>query len=99
MTDSELYGLFYVGLAIAAVVILAAAGLLIAVWLTARSILGHAAEALEAAQKTADDTQIIWELEETNRVAGEILMGAESIEAHGAEIVKAVSEPQIIRGG
>ncbi|MCV0403717.1 MAG: hypothetical protein K5924_08395 [Chloroflexi bacterium] len=99
MTDSELFGLFYVGLGIAAVLVLVAAGLLIAVWMVARSILGHAAEALEAAEKIAADTQIIWELEETNRVAGEILMGAESIEEHGAQIVKAVSEPQIIRGG
>lgn len=99
MTDSELFGLFYVGLAVAGVVVLAAAGLLLAVWLTARSILGHAAEALEAARKIADDTDVIWELEETNRIAGEILMGAESIEAHGSEIVRAVSEPQIIRGG
>ncbi len=98
MTDNELFGIFFVGLGIAAVLIVVAAALLIAVLLLARSILKHAGEALEAAQRVADDTQIIWQLDETNRIAGEILMGAESIESHGAQIVAAVSEPQVIRG-
>lgn len=99
MTDADLFTAFAIGLAIAAVLILVAAGLLIAVLFAARAILGHAAEALEAAEKIAADTEVIWQLDETNRIAGEILMGAESIEAHGAQIVSAVSEPQVIRGG
>lgn len=99
MTDAELFTVFAWGLGIAAVLIVAAAGLLVAVWLVARAILGHAAEALEAAEQIAADTQVIWQLAETNRIAGEILMGAESIESHGAQIVEAVSTPQVIRGG
>ncbi|MGI8829481.1 MAG: hypothetical protein ACR2I5_06895 [Candidatus Limnocylindria bacterium] len=99
MTDADLFTAFAIGLAIAAVLTLVAAGLLIAVLFAARAILGHAAEALEAAQKIAADTEVIWQLDETNRIAGEILMGAESIEAHGAQIVGAVSAPQVIRGG
>lgn len=98
MSDAELFTLFVWGLGIAAVLIIVAAALLIGIWLAARAILGHAAEALAAAERIAADTQVIWELEETNRVAGEILMGAESIEAHGAQIVEAVSTPQVIRG-
>ncbi len=99
MTDAELFTIFAWGLAIAVVLIAAAAALLVGVWLAARAILGHAAEALEAAEQIAADTQVIWQLDETNRIAGEILMGAESIESHGAQIVGAVSTPQVIRGG
>lgn len=99
MTDSELFTTFAWGLGIAAALIAAAAALLVAVWLQARAILGHAAEALEAAEQISADTQVIWQLAETNRVAGEILMAAESIESHGAQIVEAVSTPQVIRGG
>lgn len=99
MTDAELVTVFAVGLGIAAVLIVVAAGLLIAVLLAARAILGHAAEALEAAGQIADDVQVIWQLDTTNRVAGEILMGAESIEAHGAQIVGAVSHPAVAQRG
>lgn len=99
MTDGELFTIFAWGLGIAAVLIVVAAALLVAIWLVARAILGHAAEALEAAEQIATDTQVIWQLADTNSIAGEILMGAESIESHGAQIVAAVSTPQIIRGG
>lgn len=98
MSDAELYTVFFWGLGIAAVIIAVAAALLVAILLTARSILGHAAEALEAAEQIADDVQVIWALDETNRIAGEILMGAESIESHGAQIVEAVSRPQVLKG-
>ncbi|MGQ0606835.1 MAG: hypothetical protein ACT4OQ_00020 [Chloroflexota bacterium] len=99
MSDADLFTVFAWGLGIAAVLIVVAAALLVAVWLAARAILGHAAEALEAAEQIAADTQVIWQLSDTNRIAGEILMGAESIESHGAQIVEAVSTPQVIRGG
>lgn len=99
MTDAELFTVFAWGLGIAVVLIAVAAALLVGVWLAARSILAHAAEALEAAEQIASDTQVIWQLDDTNRIAGEILMGAESIESHGAQIVSAVSTPQVIRGG
>jgi hypothetical protein len=98
VTDAELFTAFAIGLGVAAVIIAVAAGLLIGVLLTARSVLGHATEALTAAERIADDVQIIWALDDTNRIAGEILMGAESIEAHGAQIVEAVSRPQVIGG-
>lgn len=98
MSDAELYTVFFWGLGIAAVIIAVAAALLVAILLTARSILGHAAEALEAAEQIADDVQVIWALDETNRIAGEILMGAESIESHGAQVVEAVSRPQVLKG-
>ena len=92
--DSELYTIWYWSLAVAGIVVLLAAALLIAIILVARSILGHAQQALEAAEHIAEDTKVIWALAESNRVAGEILSTAESIEANGARIVQALHEPQ-----
>lgn len=87
MTDAQLYGAWFVALGIAAVVIVIAAVLLIAILLVARSIRSHAVSALESVQAIADDTAVIPGLATTNAVAGEILMTAESIELHGAEVV------------
>ncbi|MDP8950507.1 MAG: hypothetical protein M3N00_09790 [Actinomycetota bacterium] len=90
MPDAELYTIWYWSLAVAGVVVLLAAGLLIAILLVARRILVHARQALEAAEQIAEDTAVIWELEETNRMAEEILVTAESIEEHGNHIAGAL---------
>ncbi len=86
MPDAELYTIWYWSLAVAAVVVLLAAALLIAILLVARRILSNARQALEAAEAIAQDTKVIWELDETNRTAEEILAVAESIEERGARI-------------
>ena len=86
MTDAELYTVWYWSLAVAGVVVLLAAALLLAILLVARRILTHAQQALEAAEAIAEDTQVIWGLEETNQTAEEILATAESIEEHGGRI-------------
>ncbi len=90
MPDAEFYTIWYWSLAVAGVVVLLAAGLLIAILLVARRILVHARQALEAAEQIAEDTAVIWELEETNRMAEEILVTAESIEEHGNHIAGAL---------
>ncbi len=90
MTDAELFTWWLVGLGIAAVVVLLAAALLVAILLTARSILGHAGQALEVAEQIAADTDVIWKLDETNRMAGELLEAAASIEQHGGHIARTV---------
>lgn len=97
MTNSELYTTFYWSLGIAVVVILIAAGLLIAILLIARSIQSHAGESLEAVEAIAADTQVIWALDDTNRIAGEILRTTERIEASGGAIVEALHQPQSIQ--
>jgi hypothetical protein len=89
-----LYTTFYWSLGVAAVVVLLAAALLIAILLVAKSILSHAGQALEAAESIAADTKIIWALDDTNRIAGEILATTESIESHGGAIAGALHEPQ-----
>jgi HAMP domain-containing protein len=86
--DAELFTIWYWSLLVAAVVVLLAAALLIAILLVARRILAHVRQALEAAEHIAEDTKVIWELDETNRLAGEILATAESIEEHGGRIAR-----------
>ena len=93
MPDAELYPIWYGSLAVAAIVVLLAAALLIAILLVARRILGHALEALEAAEAIAEDTKAIWGLEQTNRTAEEILEAAGSIEERGGRIVEALQAP------
>ena len=86
MPDAELYTIWLWSLVVAGVVVLLAAALLIAILLVARRILGHARQALEAARAIAEDTKVIWELDETNRSAEEILVAAESIEERAGRI-------------
>jgi len=93
MPDAELYAIWYWSLAVAAVVVLLAAALLVAILLVARRILAHARQALEAAEGIAEDTKAIWELEETNRTAEEILEAAGSIEERGGRIAEALQAP------
>lgn len=93
MTDSELFTIWVWGLAAAGLVIAVAAGLLIAILLVARSILGHARQAQEAVEAIAADTEVIWQLDATNETAGEILMTTESIAEHGIAIAEALHAP------
>lgn len=99
MTDAELYAVWGWSLVVAAVVVVLAAALLIAIIVVARRILAHAHQALEAAEAIADDTKIIWELDETNRVAGEILEAAESIEERGGRIAGTLQGDRAASGG
>ncbi len=92
MPDAELYTIWYWSLAVAGAVVLLAAALLIAILLVARRILGNARKALEAAETIAEDTQVIWELDETNRTAEEILATAKSIEERGGLIAGTLPE-------
>lgn len=86
MADAQLYEVWGWSLVVATVVVLLAAALLIAIVLVARRILGHAREAHEAVERIADDTQAIWGLGETNRLAGEVLETAQNIEERGGHI-------------
>lgn len=90
MTDAQLWGAWWLWMAVGAVVVLVAAGLLIAIWLTARSIAGHARRALAAAEAIRVNTTPIWALQTTNEVAGEMLDTVRAIEAKGAALVEAL---------
>ena len=99
MPDAELYTIWYWSLAVAAVVVLLAAALLIAILLVARRILSNARQALEAAEAIAEETQVIWALEETNRTAEEILATAQSIEERGSRIAGTLHGERTTSGG
>lgn len=99
MTDAQLYGIWTWSLVAAAVVVVLAAALLIAILLVARRILTHGGQALEAAEAIAEDTKVIWELDETNRVAGEILEAAESIEERGGRVAATLQGDRAASGG
>ncbi len=90
MSDTELWTAWGLWMAVAVVVILIAAGLLVTIWLTARSILAHAVRALRAAEAIRQNTLPIWELQTTNEVAEGLLETVQSIEAKGAKLVEAL---------
>ncbi len=91
MDDATLYGNFYVGLAIAVVLIIAAAALLILVWFAARRILRLATAALGLVEQIKENTNSIWGLQTTNEVATNILEGAEAIDAHAGLVAEALA--------
>ncbi|MDQ3606586.1 MAG: hypothetical protein M3418_10450 [Gemmatimonadota bacterium] len=90
MTDADLWTVWGLWMAVAAVIILIAAALLVTIWLTARSILAHAVRALHAAEAIRQNTLPIWELQTSNEVAGGLLETVQSIEAKGAALVEAL---------
>ncbi len=99
MTDAELYTVWGWSLVAAAVVVLLAAILLIAILIVARRILAHGGQALAAAEAIAEDTNIIWKLDDTNRLAEEILEAAESIEGRGGHIAGTLQGDRAASGG
>jgi len=92
MGNSELYNQWYFWLAIAAVLIVAAAVLLIAVWMAAIRILKLAGAALGIVIQIKENTNSIWGLEQTNKIATDILNDAETIDKHIGMVAEALHE-------
>jgi len=90
MDEATLYSNFYIGLAIAVVIIIAAAALLVMVWFAARRILRLATAALGLVTQIKENTNSIWGLQTTNKVAVDILEGAEAIESHAGLVAEAL---------
>lgn len=72
-------------------VILVVAILLLGILVQARRILRLAQTASEVVAEIDVSTQSVWALRSTNKVAGDILAGAQAIDANAAAIVDAVS--------
>lgn len=94
MDESILYSNWYIGLAIATVIILAAAILLLLVWNAARRILRLASAALGLVVQIKENTNSIWGLQQTNKVAADILEGAKAIETHAGMVAEALHETE-----
>ncbi len=97
MTDAALFTNWYIGLGLAAVVVLIAAVLLILVWQAAQRILTLAVAALDLVKQIKGNTTIIWALEDTNKTALKVLADAESIRDHGAAVAQALHEVDVKR--
>ena len=91
MTAAQIYGWWGVWLGVAGVVVVAAAALLIAIVVLARQIAGLAATAITVVEQIEQNTKPIWQLNATNHVAGQLLSGAQAIEANAGAIVGALS--------
>ncbi len=92
MDETTLYNNFYLWLGVATILIIAAAALLILVWMAARRILRLATAALGLVEQIRSNTDSIWGLETTNEVAVNILEGAKDIETHAVMVVEAMHE-------
>lgn len=98
MTDPQLYTNWYLALAGAGVVVLIAAGLLIAVWMAARRILRLAGRALALVREIKANTESVWGLEKTNETATELREVSASIRDHAGGVARALHEADAPRG-
>lgn len=91
MTAEAIYQQWFIWLSVAAVIVLAAAALLITIFVLARQIATAAANALSIVEDIEQNTQPIWQLNSTNETAGELLSATRMIRAGSATIVDALS--------
>jgi hypothetical protein len=91
MGAAEIYQWWFVWLGVAGVIVAAAAALLVTIALLARRIGALAATALEVVEQIEKNTKPIWQLNTTNKVAKELLGGAQAIEANAGAVVGALT--------
>ena len=91
MSSEEIYFWWFVWLAIGATIVVAAAVLLITIIVAARRIARLAVVALGVVAEIEHNTKPIWEINATNKVAGDLLTGAKAIEANAVAIVGALT--------
>ena len=94
MSDAEFYNQFYIGLAIAAAIVVIAAVLLILIIVAARRILKLATAALGIVVKIKQNTLSIWELQNTNHKAVDILNEADTILSNAGAVAQALHETE-----
>lgn len=94
MNDNAYYNEFYIGLAIAGAIVLIAATLLILILVAARRILNLANAALGLVVNIKNNTLSIWELQQTNHTALDILEEAGTIEANAGAVAQAFHETE-----
>jgi hypothetical protein len=94
MNDSEYLNRFYIGLAIAGAIVLIAAVLLILILIAARRILKLANAALGIVVNIKQNTLSIWELQNTNHKAVDILNEADTILSNAGAVATALHETE-----
>ena len=92
MSAQEIYQWWFIWLAVAGVIVVAAAALLITIILLARRIAALAGTALAVVAEIEQNTKPIWQLNATNGVAKNLLVGAKAIEGNAVAIVGALAD-------
>jgi len=90
MTTGDLWVAWGFWMGVASAIILVAAALLVTIWLTARSIAAHAARAIVALEAIRENTRVIWALQTTNEVAGDLRDTVRDIETKATALVEAL---------
>jgi len=90
MTNAQLWAAWGVWMVVAAVIVLVAAALLVTIWMTARSIGAHAQRAVVALEGIRENTRVIWALQTTNEVGGDLLETVRDIETKAAALAEAL---------
>jgi len=94
MNDAAYYNEFYVGLAIVGAIVLIAATLLILILIAARRILKLAGAALGIVVNIKQNTLSVWELQNTNHKAIDILNEADTILSNAGAVATALHETE-----
>jgi len=94
MNDTVYYKEFYIGLALAGAIILIAATLLILILIAARRIFTLAQAALGIVINIKKNTLSIWELQNTNHTAIDILNEADTILGNAGAVANALHETE-----
>ena len=90
MENEALFNEWLIGLVLVSAIVVIAAILVILVFLAARRILRLAVAALKIVTQIKNNTNAIWELENTNKVALNIKNEAEAIEEHATLVADAL---------
>ena len=98
MSAQEIYHWWLVWLGIGAAVVVAAAVLLLTIIALAHRIAVLARRALAIVEEIQLETTPIWQLGETNQVAGDLLQGAEAIRDNAGAITRALTHTSEPRG-
>ncbi len=91
MSAEAIYQWWFLWLGVAGVIVVAAALLLIVIIVLASRIATLAATALAVVEQIEENTKPIWQLNATNKVATELLQGAQAIEGNATAVVSALS--------
>ncbi|MBA4140210.1 MAG: hypothetical protein H0X70_06840 [Segetibacter sp.] len=94
MNDATYYNEFYIALAIAGAIVVIAALLLILIGIAARRILKLANAALDIVVNIKQNTLSIWELQNTNHKAIDILNDADTILGNAGAVAQAFHETE-----
>lgn len=94
MNDAAYYKEFYIGLAIAGAIVVIAAVLLILILIAAKRILKLAQAALGIVVNIKQNTLSIWELQNTNHTAIDILNEADTILNNAGAVAQALHETE-----